>query len=394
MLRALCLTMTMLVLPMDSVLAGEGPDLGANAALKYWQAFATLPRVPPAEQKKLEAECATLPLDAHVREIVARSEYALQMMHLGAAGPRCDWGIGYEAGIGTLLPHLEGAGLLSCVACLRARMRFDEGRNAEAIQDIIDAMTLSRHVTLDGVNIMLIWGYSIENRASQTLALYVPKLDAGMIKDLKSRLDSLPRSESLTEAFKLEEKTVEITVVRKVKEARDKESLVASLSRALESEGRISTEKGRAFLEECGGTADGVIGYADKMLQSYERLAKNHDLPLDQFVQVWDAEVAKQAGNPVFKQLAAFFPKMRWFTARAELRRALLSAALAVQLDGPDALKDHPDPLTGGPFDYVAFEGGFELRSKFRLSEGMQSKLKLDERSAQPQTLTVGLRGK
>jgi hypothetical protein len=394
MLRALCLTMTILALPLDSVLADEGPDLGANAALKYWQAFATLPRVPPAEQKKLEAECLTLPLDAHVREIVARSEYALQMMHSGAAQPGCEWGLGYDAGIGTLLPHLEGAGLLSCVACLRARMRFDEGRNAEAIEDIIDAMILSRHVTLDGVNIMLVWGYSIENRASQTLALYLPKLDAGMIKDLKTRLDALPRSESLTEALRLEAKTVEISVVRKVKAARDKESLLASLSRTLESEGRISAEKGRAFLDQCGGTAEGVIGYAEKMLQSYERMAQNQDLPLDQFVQAWDAEVAKQAGNPVFKNLAAFIPKMRWFTARTELRRALLSAALAVQLDGPDALRNRPDPLSGGPFDYIAFAGGFELRSKFRLSEGLQSNLKLDERSAQPQTLTVGLRDK
>ena len=85
-----------------------------------------------------------------------------------------------------MLPHLEGAGLLSSVACLRARLRFDEGRDAEATQDIIDAMTLSRHITLGGVNIMLIWGYSLENRVSQTLAIYLPKLSAGMIKDLNA----------------------------------------------------------------------------------------------------------------------------------------------------------------------------------------------------------------
>jgi hypothetical protein len=100
-----------------------------------------------------------------------------------------------------------------------------------------------------------------------------------------------------------------------------------------------------------------------------------------------------QAGNPVFKQLASFFPKMRWITARAEVRRALLSAALAVQLDGPDALKSHPDPVVGGPFQYAAFKGGFELRSRFQLSEALRSKLKVDARSAQPQALTVGLRG-
>jgi hypothetical protein len=394
MLRAVCLTMTLLALPVDFAFADAGSDLGANAALKYWQAFATLPRVPPAEQKKLEADCPTLPLDAHVREIVTRSEYALQMLHQGAAQPRCDWGIGYEEGIGTMLPHVEGAGLLSCVACLRSRLRFEEGRNAEAVQDILDAMTLSRHVTLGGVNIMLVWGYSIENRVSQTLARYLPKLDAARIKDLQTRLDALPKSERLAPAFRTEEKTITVSVVRKAKEAKDKESLLAFVSQLLASEGRTDPEKGRAFLAECGGTADGVVRRAEEMRQSYERMAKNQDLPVPQFVQAWEAEVRNQAGNPVFKELAPFFPKMRWFAARAEVRRALLSAALGVQLDGPAALKNHPDPLAGGPFEYVAFEGGFELRSKFQLGDTLRLKLRLDERSAQPQALTVGLHSK
>jgi hypothetical protein len=315
------------------------------------------------------------------------------MMHYGAAQPYCDWGIGYEEGIGTMLPHLEGAGLLSCVACLRARLRFEEGRHTEAIQDIIDAMTLSRHITLDGVNIMLLWGYSIENRVSQTLAIYLPRLNAGTIKNLKTRLDALPKSESLAAAFRIEEKCIEVSVVRKVREAKDRESLLAFLTQMLESEGRTDPEKGRAFLQECGGTADGVIERAEEMRQSYGRMAKNQDLPLDQFVHEWEAEVRKQAGNPVFKQLVPLFPKMRWFTARADVRRALLSAAIAVQLDGPDALKAHPDPVVGGPFEYAAFKGGFELRSKFKLSEALRSELKVDERSAQPPTLTVGLRG-
>jgi hypothetical protein len=393
MLRAVCLTMTILVLPIDSAFADAGPDPGANAALKYWQAFAKLPRVSPAEQKKLEAECPTMPLDARVREIVTRSEYALQMMHYAAEQPFCNWGMGYEEGIGTMLPQLEGAGLLSSAACLRARLRFEEGRNSEAIQDLIDAMILSRHITLDGVNIMLLWGYSIENRVSQTLALYLPKLNDGMIKDLKTRLDALPKSESLAAALGIEEKCIEVSVVRKVKEAKDKESLLAFLTQMLESEGRTDREKGRAFLQACGGTADGVIENAELMRKSYGRMAKNQDLPLDQFVDEWKAEVRKQAGNPVFKALAPMFPKMRWFMARTEVRRALLSAALAVRLDGTDALKIHPDPVVGGPFEYVAFKGGFELRSKFKLSDELRSELKLDERSAQPQTLTVGLRG-
>jgi hypothetical protein len=72
--------------------------------------------------------------------------------------------------------------------------------------------------------------------------------------------------------------------------------------------------------------------------------------------------------------------KVRNSQARFEVRRALLAAAFATQLDGPDALKTHPDPVAGGPFEYKNLTSGFELRSKF-------------EQDAQPLSLTVGRRG-
>jgi hypothetical protein len=63
-----------------------------------------------------------------------------------------------------------------------------------------------------------------------------------------------------------------------------------------------------------------------------------------------------------------------------DVRRALLSAALTVRQEGPDALKNQADPVLGGPFDYVPFDGGFELRSK------------LIGRDDKPVTLTAGRR--
>jgi hypothetical protein len=82
----------------------------------------------------------------------------------------------------------------------------------------------------------------------------------------------------------------------------------------------------------------------------------------------------------VFKLFFPAVAKVRQSQARAEVRRALLSAAIAVQLDGPAVLRTHPDPVAGGPFEYTNFPGGFELRSKFG-QEG------------QPLSLTVGRRG-
>src|ERR1700681_4914598 len=101
MLRALCLAMTIFALPVGSASADAPPAPGANAALKYWQAFAALPQVTEAEGQKLNAECLTMPLDAHAREVVTKAEYALQMLRYGAALPRCEWGIGYEEGVYT-----------------------------------------------------------------------------------------------------------------------------------------------------------------------------------------------------------------------------------------------------------------------------------------------------
>ena len=154
--------------------ADAPPDLGANAALKYWQAFAQLPKLTDAQEHKLNAESLTMPLDAHAREIVAKADYAFRMMHRAAALPHCDWGLGYEEGVELLLPHAQAGRTLATLALLRARIRFEDGHNAEAIEDIADSMTMGRHVSLDGTLITVLVNYAIENRASETLAPICP----------------------------------------------------------------------------------------------------------------------------------------------------------------------------------------------------------------------------
>src|SRR5579871_1613698 len=130
--------------------------------------------------------------------------------------------------------------------------------------------------------------------------------------------------------------------------------------------------------------------------QSYARMAKQLLSPLDQFQEEFERESKKQrSSNPVFHVFFPALDRVRWSQARMDVRRALLSAAIAVQLDGREALMKHPDPVVGGPFEYTAFEGGFELRSKLKLDEKLRTKWKLvDERAGEPLTLTVGRRGK
>ena len=388
MLRALYLLTTILLLPLGHTSADAPSGLGANAALKYWQAFATLPKFTDAEQTKLMAEHLTMPLDAQSRESVAKAEYALRMMYHGTVLPRCDWGIDWEAdGIEVLLPQMTAARVLSSLACLRARLRFEEGRGVEAIDDLVAAMTLGRQISMDGSLIGVLVRYNIEARTTDALALHLPKLDPGTTKDMKKRLDALPPGGSPAAGLRAcEEKTLE-WFIHKVKSTKDKESLLvllvplARLSSEPEGKARDATEGGRALLKECGGTAAGVLKFAEETRPSYALMAKNMALPLAQFEKEFERETTRQAGNPVYK---VFFPgldKVRRAQARADVRRALLSAAFAVRLDGPDALKNHPDPVAGGLFEYSKFAGGFELISKFKQDD-------------KPIILNVGQRGK
>src|SRR5688572_16792276 len=68
-------------------------DLGANAALQYWQAFSHLPASDAAQEKVL-SEWATISLDdPAVKKLLAGSHTSLMYLRRGAKMQRCDWGL-------------------------------------------------------------------------------------------------------------------------------------------------------------------------------------------------------------------------------------------------------------------------------------------------------------
>jgi hypothetical protein len=217
-----------------------------------------------------------------------------------------------------------------------------------------------------------------------TLGQELPRLDAGLIRYVKERMAALPAGMTPAGALKSEEMFYLDWFIRAVKAAKDKESLVALLAPLFISEGKPEAaeleKKAREFLESCGGTADGVVKKAEETRMSYKLIANKLELPLADFEREFEQEAAKQTGNPVFK---VFFPAMvnvRRASARADVRRALFLAALDVQLEGQSALKNHADPVIGGMFEYIPFEGGYELHSKLKNSDG------------KPVALTIGVR--
>ncbi len=386
MLRALLVPLLLLVLPSGYASAEVPPAHATNAALLYWQAFAQLPRLSNAEEQKLLEECLTMPLDAHARELVEKSSYSLKMMHRAAAIKPCDWELDYRGeGIETRLPNALASRVLTALACLRARLRMEEGRKAEAMEDLVDAMTLGRQVSAGGVLILVLMSYNIEQRLEEALARFLPQWDAATVRELQKRMAALPPGERPATAMKIEEEAGMDWLARRFKEKKDLDGMLQVLGFLLLQEGEDrehAKEKARAFLEAAGGTREGVLKKIDETRSVYQRMAEKLDLPLDQFEKEFASETEKNAGNPVFKTFFPALVKVRQAQARMEVRRALFAAALAVRLDGPGSLKEHPDPVMGGTFEQVSFEGGFELRSRMK---GKDDK---------PLVLIVGQRGK
>ena len=54
---------------------------------------------------------------------------------------------------------------------------------------------------------------------------------------------------------------------------------------------------------------------------------------------------------------------------RNQAQRALMRAAIMIVQGGAEKTKETRDPFGDGPFEYRAFDGGFELKSKFQFKE-------------------------
>jgi hypothetical protein len=348
------------------------PDLAANAALKYWHAFAHLPPREEEQQRRL-GDWRTTPLDDAARKLAAASDKSFVYLRRGAALPRCDWSLDFEDGVQLLLPHLDKARTLTLFACLRARIALADGRPADALDNLLAALTMGRHVA-DPIMICLLVDLSIESNAADALALLLPKLDAATLKRVAERLDALPAAA-----------TVEQTLVS------ERDHFVGWGVRRLKDLERAGGGNMRAKVRELIGSEDAneIMTLVDdasakRLIEALEGFGPLLDeqrrlvvLPRDQFLAQWPALQAKQSANVTAKVALPAVTKVVDARDRGRARMALLKAAVAMVRDGQGALANHPDPFGKGPFQYAARPHGFELRSVLTLD-------------GKPVTLTVG----
>jgi len=359
--------------------AGGKPDLGANAALKYWQAFGLLPTLDKEQQKLLE-NWQKAPLDAAALKLIDRSSMSRLYLHRAAKLPRCDWSLDYQDGIDLVMPHLGKARMLASLTALDARHAFTQSDWQAGSDNVIALLAMAHHLESEPVFIIqYLVGYAIEAVAIQTAAPYLPELKSVLPGPASTAIDRLRTGAKVPQMVLKEKQIGAEWFLGELKKAEQqkKGSWQEVWKRVLAppAEGQPPDPN----LVKSATTFEQAVKRIEDLLPLYDDLAKVAALPWKEFDAQYPEFVKKaKAASPlagyVLPNVGHLMPAVR----RTETQREMLLAALAVVQGGPDKLKAFRDPYGDGPFEYKALEKGFELRSKLMVR-------------GEPFTLTVGM---
>jgi hypothetical protein len=348
--------------------------LNDNAALKYWTAFGLMSDNLPKHRGAIHKAVETLgPVGGELTELLQANEAALRELRRGAAQPRCEWGQSLEDGVNLPLPHAWRASLLGKLACLAAQRDFEQGKRAEAIDNLIAAMTLARHSVSPPLLITVVVDESIEGQAIYVAAGYLNTLGAAEMKCLSERIDRLPAAGTISQAVLGEKEIYLEWFIKTVSEPGGKETIVR-LHRHVQDGSMKPIE---ALSQE--QLRQGAI----QLRPFYDKLAEIAKLPLAEAEKAAEDLQSEAKLHGPARPLAELLLPSVTAGRRNEIvhltRLALLKAAIAVCQDGPQALlaEAHKDPFPGVPFQYEKTASGFRLHSK-TLADG------------KPMTLEVG----
>jgi hypothetical protein len=170
----------------------------ANAALRYWMAFAEM-RDPPADQATAQlldrvAAGASAWDEPKLGKILDDNREALEIMRRATTLPSCDWGLEYELGPNTPIAHLAKAralGRLNAIAGARLAAR---GQLSEAVDVWLAGVKFSQHVAHNGTLISLLSARLSLSPSLKSLAhaALQPSLDAAHRRQIANVVRAIP----------------------------------------------------------------------------------------------------------------------------------------------------------------------------------------------------------
>jgi hypothetical protein len=200
---------------------GQTPSTPANAALRYWMAFAVL-RDPPADQATANllervAEGSAPWDEAQLGKILDANREAIEIMARASMLTSCDWGIEYDLGPNAPIPHLAKARVLGRLAVLGGIRLAATGQSSQAVDAWLVGVRFSQHVAQGGSLISLLSAQRVLIPTLRALTGAVSRgtLDAVQRKKIETAIRALPETAfDWGAALRREEASLNITLGR------------------------------------------------------------------------------------------------------------------------------------------------------------------------------------
>lgn len=349
-------------LPLAAVARAAEEPTKPNAALCYWPMVLQFhsPAWAEADRKILDNPMEA-PLDDETERVLNWCARYLREMHRGAAMPHCEWQVDWSGGPATLLPHTQNMRPLAGVFLLRARYFLSKRQADFAAEDLADAVTLGRHLAIDGSVPGLLIQLQLQTNAAQVAAENFDRFDRPALAVFDKRLNGLPRATTAAATIQvLRETTLGWLRKQVTKEGTDAPRWAMLYGWFDKSEAKLVDEL-------LSGTQEEILSRVADGERMYDLAAELLELPADQFDAAYAAIMNEaEASGP----LTAFWLRdtqirqLRDREVESRAKMTMLRAALAIAADGSGALERFPDPFGDGPFELTRGDEGFDLKSK------------------------------
>jgi hypothetical protein len=359
-----------------------------NPALQYYQALLVAPDLSQQDRDYLFSQnWRGKMLPDRFGQLLNRYDNQFRLVHQARwATIRCDWGIDMSPGPATLLPHLSRVRGIAQTARLRTMWSLQNGRESDAIEDLLAAFALARSAARDGTLISALVQVAGENAVCTTVAENFYNLSPVALKALREGMDSAPPRGTVSECIPLEKVFFLDWFLGRIadlqRQSPDNDAKVMAgvheiFTALIDVPGEGQTAQDRPdrwkqVLRASDGTSAGVVKLLQDEEPLYARAGRILSLPRAEFesqVKQFVVEI-EQSRNPfvslTFPAIAKCRPKE--FAILAEL--AMVRAAVAYKTNGEAGLRDVRDPFSDGPFQFqrFVFEGvdrGFKLQSAY-----------------------------
>jgi hypothetical protein len=155
-LRRITSVILFLFTPTNLVFAQQKVNLGDNAALRYWSAFAQMQDAAISDEQvkqlNLILEGTSPYADLEYKDLLEKNRLALQTMARGTTLQKCDWGIDYQLGSETPVDYVRKALALGRLNVLYSLHFLVAGVNDEdsAVGALAAGLRFSRDVANGG----------------------------------------------------------------------------------------------------------------------------------------------------------------------------------------------------------------------------------------------------